>query len=144
MVTAVTCRRGCSAHSKRIPYPETCQLGWLIPHPSCCRHGECLNFYEVMLRARERNEIVLGFRNSGMRAPVLNPKNKSERMLALGATTSFVTMAEDMDGSRRPDSGSAPGTAAESVAGGAASDDDLPGSQLLLRSLGSSPNQPAS
>ncbi|XP_011037374.1 PREDICTED: ion channel CASTOR-like [Populus euphratica] len=41
--------------------------------------GEELSFYEVLLRARQRREIVIGYRVSNAERAVINPPAKSER-----------------------------------------------------------------
>lgn len=41
--------------------------------------GEELSFYEVLLRARQRREIVIGYRVSNAERAVMNPPAKSER-----------------------------------------------------------------
>eukprot|EP00891_Asterochloris_glomerata_P004670 jgi/Astpho2/4670/gw1.00067.35.1_t len=43
------------------------------------REGEVLTMNELMLRARQRLEIVIGYRLSGQRHPTLNPKGRDER-----------------------------------------------------------------
>ncbi|KAJ6952671.1 ion channel CASTOR-like [Populus alba x Populus x berolinensis] len=41
--------------------------------------GEELSFYEVLLRARQRREIVIGYRAANAEKAVINPPAKSER-----------------------------------------------------------------
>jgi len=41
--------------------------------------GEELSFYEVLIRARQRREIVIGYRVSNAERAVINPPAKSER-----------------------------------------------------------------
>ncbi|KAL3565677.1 hypothetical protein D5086_033723 [Populus alba] len=50
--------------------------------------GEELSFYEVLLRARQRREIVIGYRAANAEKAVINPPAKSERRrcwLSVGA-----------------------------------------------------------
>ncbi|KAK6266324.1 hypothetical protein QUC31_017161 [Theobroma cacao] len=41
--------------------------------------GEELSFYEIILRARQRREIVIGYRLARAERAVINPPAKSER-----------------------------------------------------------------
>lgn len=43
------------------------------------REGEELSFYEILLRARLRREIVIGYRLANDERAVMNPPDKSER-----------------------------------------------------------------
>ena len=43
------------------------------------REGEELSFYEILLRARRRREIVIGYRFANAERAVINPPAKSER-----------------------------------------------------------------
>uniref|UniRef100_A0A2N9HN72 RCK N-terminal domain-containing protein n=1 Tax=Fagus sylvatica TaxID=28930 RepID=A0A2N9HN72_FAGSY len=43
------------------------------------REGEELSFYEILLRARQRREIVIGYRSANAERAVINPPTKSER-----------------------------------------------------------------
>ncbi|KAE8648670.1 hypothetical protein Csa_008838 [Cucumis sativus] len=43
------------------------------------REGEELSFYEVLLRARQRREIVIGYRSANAERAVINPPAKNER-----------------------------------------------------------------
>ncbi|XP_021691529.1 ion channel CASTOR isoform X2 [Hevea brasiliensis] len=43
------------------------------------REGEELSFYEIILRARQRREIVIGYRLANAERAVINPPAKSER-----------------------------------------------------------------
>nr|XP_029154618.1 ion channel CASTOR isoform X2 [Arachis hypogaea] len=43
------------------------------------REGEELSFYEIMLRARQRREIVIGYRSVNAERAVINPPAKTER-----------------------------------------------------------------
>jgi hypothetical protein len=43
------------------------------------REGEELSFYEILLRARQRREIVIGYRLTNAERAVINPPAKSER-----------------------------------------------------------------
>ncbi|XP_002966521.2 probable ion channel POLLUX isoform X3 [Selaginella moellendorffii] len=40
---------------------------------------EELNFYEVMIRARQRHEIIIGYRPAAAERAIINPPNKAER-----------------------------------------------------------------
>ncbi|KAI3992484.1 hypothetical protein MKX01_022575 [Papaver californicum] len=54
---------------------------------------EELNFFEVLLRARQRKEIVIGYRLASAERAVINPPNKSERRNWSSKDT-FVVIAE--------------------------------------------------
>lgn len=41
--------------------------------------GEELSFYEILLRARQRREIVIGYRIANAEKAVINPPFKNER-----------------------------------------------------------------
>lgn len=41
--------------------------------------GEELSFYEVLLRARQRREIVIGYRLANAEKAIINPPAKTER-----------------------------------------------------------------
>lgn len=41
--------------------------------------GEELSFYEIMLRARQRREIVIGYRIANAERAVINPPAKTHR-----------------------------------------------------------------
>ncbi|KAL7219540.1 hypothetical protein ACSBR2_012571 [Camellia fascicularis] len=43
------------------------------------RDGEKLSFYEVLLRARQRTEIVIGYRLANAEKAVINPPGKNEK-----------------------------------------------------------------
>lgn len=43
------------------------------------REGEEMSFYEIMLRARQRREIVIGYRLANAERAVINPPTKSDR-----------------------------------------------------------------
>ncbi|XP_065881577.1 ion channel CASTOR-like isoform X5 [Euphorbia lathyris] len=43
------------------------------------REGEELSFYEIILRARQRREIVIGYRAANAERAVINPPSKNER-----------------------------------------------------------------
>lgn len=43
------------------------------------RKGEELSFLEVILRARQRREIVIGYRSANAEQAVINPPLKSEK-----------------------------------------------------------------
>lgn len=43
------------------------------------REGEEMSFYEIMLRARQRREIVIGYRIANAERAVINPPAKSDR-----------------------------------------------------------------
>lgn len=57
------------------------------------RPSETLNFYEVLLRARARQEIVIGYKNFGMDKPVVNPKDKDARVLSVDLTDTLVVLS---------------------------------------------------
>ena len=41
--------------------------------------GEELSFYEIVLRARQRREIVIGYRLANAEKAVINPPTKNDR-----------------------------------------------------------------
>lgn len=41
--------------------------------------GEELSFYEIIFRARQKREIVIGYRLANAERAVINPPNKNER-----------------------------------------------------------------
>nr|TKS16439.1 hypothetical protein D5086_0000023390 [Populus alba] len=55
--------------------------------------GEELSFYEVLLRARQRREIVIGYRAANAEKAVINPPAKSERR-CWSLKDVFVVIAE--------------------------------------------------
>ncbi|CAN0888199.1 Probable ion channel CASTOR [Linum grandiflorum] len=57
------------------------------------REGEELSFYEIMLRARQRKEIVIGYRLCNAERAVVNPTGKSERR-RWSVKDVFVVIAE--------------------------------------------------
>ena len=75
-------RRAASAHST--------PLGARWSH--ACREGEEKSFFEVMVRAREKEEIVVGLKPKGHKSPQLNPKGKAEQNLSLKTVSSFVVI----------------------------------------------------
>jgi hypothetical protein len=66
---------------------------YIYPAARYIEEGERLCFFDVMARARSRREIVLGYKPFGMR-PLVNPKNKSARVITRADTEGFVVMAE--------------------------------------------------
>ena len=56
------------------------------------RPGEVRSFFEVMLIAREKHEIVVGVRAVGDKVPTLNPGGKGVRRLSLDTVRSFVVI----------------------------------------------------
>ena len=62
-----------------------------------CREGEVKSFFEVMIRAREKEEIVVGLKLKGHKAPQLNPKGKAEQVLSLKTVSSFVVILTGVD-----------------------------------------------
>lgn len=57
------------------------------------REGEELSFLEVLLRARQRREIVIGYRSVNAERAVINPPSKSERQ-RWSLQDVFVVIAE--------------------------------------------------
>ena len=57
-----------------------------------CRDGEEKSFFQVMVRAREKEEIVVGLKPKGHKSPQLNPKDKAEQNLSLKTVSSFVVI----------------------------------------------------
>lgn len=43
------------------------------------KEGEELSFYEILLRARQRREIVIGYRLGNVEKAVINPPGKMEK-----------------------------------------------------------------
>ena len=58
-----------------------------------CREGEVLTMNELMLRARQRMETVIGYRLSGQRHPTLNPKGRDERNLSRKTIEHVIVIA---------------------------------------------------
>ncbi|CAB4262415.1 unnamed protein product [Prunus armeniaca] len=57
------------------------------------REGEELSFYEVLLRARQRREVMIGYRLANAERAVINPPSKSERR-RWSVKDVFVVIAE--------------------------------------------------
>eukprot|EP00873_Tetraselmis_striata_P002629 jgi/Tetstr1/422893/TSEL_013677.t1 len=57
--------------------------------------GETISFFELIARARERAEIVLGYKGYDMDRPMLNPPDKDKELLNLETTEYIVIMAEE-------------------------------------------------
>ncbi|XP_021822345.1 LOW QUALITY PROTEIN: ion channel CASTOR-like [Prunus avium] len=57
------------------------------------REGEELSFYEVLLRARQRREVMIGYRLADAERAVINPPSKSERR-RWSVKDVFVVIAE--------------------------------------------------
>lgn len=57
------------------------------------REGEELSFYEIILRARQRREIVIGYRLATAERAVINPPSKSNRQ-RWSVKDVFVVIAE--------------------------------------------------
>lgn len=57
------------------------------------REGEELSFYEILLRGRQRREIVIGYRLANAERAVINPPAKSERQ-RWSLKDVFVVIAE--------------------------------------------------
>ncbi|KAK9813412.1 hypothetical protein WJX73_006994 [Symbiochloris irregularis] len=70
---------------------------YVLPAARFLGASEVLNFYEVLLRARARQEIVIGYKNFGMDKPVVNPKNKEERVLSVDLTDTLVVLSYGLD-----------------------------------------------
>ncbi|CAL5222099.1 g4408 [Coccomyxa viridis] len=71
----------------------------LYVHPASryLRDGEVKSFFEVMVRAREKEEILVGLKLKGQKSPVLNPKGKAEQALSLKTVSSFVVILTGVD-----------------------------------------------
>jgi len=54
--------------------------------------GEVLNFFELMARCRQHNEIAIGYKKYS-RDTVINPKDKQERIIGLKEVESIVVIA---------------------------------------------------
>ncbi|XP_060208767.1 ion channel CASTOR-like isoform X3 [Lycium barbarum] len=59
----------------------------------CEGEGEELSFYEVLLRARQRREILIGYRHANAEKAVINPPGKTERR-RWSVKDVFVVIAE--------------------------------------------------
>ena len=57
------------------------------------REGEELSFYEMILLARQRREVVIGYRLANAERAVINPPAKSER-IRWSVKDMFVVIAE--------------------------------------------------
>lgn len=57
------------------------------------RDGEELSFYEIILRARQRREVMIGYRMEEAERAAINPPAKSERRRWSGKDV-FVVIAE--------------------------------------------------
>lgn len=57
------------------------------------REGEELSFYEVLLRGRQRREVVIGYRLANTEKAVINPPGKTERR-KWSVKDVFVVIAE--------------------------------------------------
>lgn len=57
------------------------------------REEEELSFYEIILRARQRKEIVIGYRVANAERAVINPTNKDVRR-KWSSKDVFVVIAE--------------------------------------------------
>lgn len=57
------------------------------------REGEELSFYEVLLRARQRREVMIGYRLADAERAVINPPAKNERR-RWSVKDVFVVIAE--------------------------------------------------
>lgn len=57
------------------------------------REEEELNFFEVMLRARQRKEVVIGYRLGDAERTIINPPDKVSRR-RWSAKDAFVVIAE--------------------------------------------------
>jgi hypothetical protein len=70
-----------------------------MPWPAAAyREGEVKSFFEIMLRAREKEEIVVGLKRHGPRAaPELNPADKHVASLSLQTVRSFVVVLTGVD-----------------------------------------------
>ena len=62
-----------------------------------CRDGEVKSFFEVMIRAREKEEILVGLKPKGHKSPQLNPQCKAEKTLSLKTVSSFVVILTGVD-----------------------------------------------
>ena len=57
------------------------------------KEGEELSFYEILLRARQRREIVIGYRIGNAQKAVINPSGKLEKR-RWSVKDVFVVIAE--------------------------------------------------
>jgi len=62
-----------------------------------CREGEVKSFFEIMVRAREKEEILVGLKYKGHKSPQLNPKSKAEQVLSLKTVSSLVVILTGVD-----------------------------------------------
>uniref|UniRef100_A0A061QVV7 Ion channel pollux n=1 Tax=Tetraselmis sp. GSL018 TaxID=582737 RepID=A0A061QVV7_9CHLO len=56
---------------------------------------EKVSFFDIVARARQRNEIVVGYKLRSSQRPILNPPQKHERNLTLAGTEQVVVLAEE-------------------------------------------------
>lgn len=78
---------------------QACLHNLVHQHGAChmCRDGEVKSFFEVMIRAREKEEILVGLKLKGHKSPLLNPKGKAEQTLSLKTVSSFVVILTGVD-----------------------------------------------
>jgi hypothetical protein len=55
---------------------------------------EELSFYDVMVRARQRHEIVIGYRSANMDQALINPPNKDVKQ-KWSISDVFIILSED-------------------------------------------------
>jgi len=75
------------------PYLRAGKNGYWSNRGCCCRVGEHLNFFEMMIRGRVKGEIIIGYKNFDMHKPEVNPKDKEARILNVEDTAAFVVLA---------------------------------------------------
>lgn len=61
------------------------------------REGESKSFFEMMVRAREKEEILVGLKRRGAKEPELNPTDKDIPFLSLRTVDSFVVILTGVD-----------------------------------------------
>ena len=67
-----------------------------MPASTACREGETLSWFEVMIRGRTKQEIVIGLKEKNEALPTINPKDKTSRIFSHTNVEAFVVLAEDM------------------------------------------------
>lgn len=59
------------------------------------RDGESVCFFDVMERARQMQEIAIGYKLRGHGSPILNPKDKDDPCLSTEEVESFILLGKD-------------------------------------------------
>jgi len=76
---------------------------YVVPAAKYLHPDDELSFYDVISRAHEGGELIMGFvrkEEHGEVHPILNPKGKSRRNLTRDLVASFIVLAEEPPGLR--------------------------------------------